>query len=250
MGRLNYRMARRLFFVDEVRGERAELEGEDARHLRRVLRAEVGQRFEISDNRELYLAEIDGFGKDLISFRVLERLDRPGFPVPITLAAALIKFDHFEWILEKAAELGVDTVVPLATVRTERGLDLAAQKRSPRWRRILLEASQQSRRARLPILGQTAHLEEILPVDAEHRLFLEENSSQAAPLVDVLSARGIPASAALLVGPEGGWVESERALATASGWTPVSLGPQVLRAETAALAALAVLTSMYLRCRM
>ncbi|HBY61666.1 MAG TPA: 16S rRNA methyltransferase [Solibacterales bacterium] len=237
-------MARRLFFVDEVRAGRAEMAGEEARHLRRVLRAEVGQRYEISDNEALYLAEIDGFGKDAISFRILERLRREEFPVAITLFAALIKFDHFEWMLEKATELGAGTIIPVETVRTERGLEVAARKRADRWRRILLESSQQSRRARRPSLGELLTLEEALRCPAAERLFLDE-SEAAAPLTSALAPGELPRDAALIAGPEGGWVDSERTRARELGWTPVSLGPCILRAETAAIAGLAVLTSAY-----
>src|SRR5690242_11149179 len=141
---------RRRFFVDQVRNGHAEIQGDDARHLTRVLRVEPGQRYEISDNRNVYLAEIETASKENVVFRTIEKLEAPELPVRITLCAALIKFDHFEWIVEKATELGVAAILPFEASRTDKGLERAAIKRLDRWRRIAFEASQQSRRARLP----------------------------------------------------------------------------------------------------
>src|SRR6202034_4904546 len=143
-------VARRRFFVPEIRRGSAELTGRDAEHLIRVLRAEPGQVYEISDNHELYLAEIKAARKSLVSFRVLERLDTPVPDVQVSLLAALIKFEHFEWLVEKRSELGVASIQPIVSARTEHGLAEAALKRLGRWERVALEASQQSRRVHLP----------------------------------------------------------------------------------------------------
>src|SRR5205085_1744948 len=113
-----------------------------------------GQRYEISDNRNVYLAEIEVAHKERVLFRTLEPIESNISSLRVTLCAALIKFDHFEWMIEKATELGVAEIVPVETVRSERGLERAAHKRVERWRRIALEASQQSRRARLPEIDE------------------------------------------------------------------------------------------------
>src|SRR5262245_1755231 len=141
---------RRRFFVDEVRNGQAHVEGDAARHLTNVLRVEVGQRYEISDNRNVYLAEVTSARKVDVVFETVEKLPPEPERARITLCAALVKFDHFEWMIEKATELGVAEIVPVIATRTERGLDRAAEKRIERWRRIGMEASQQSRRAHLP----------------------------------------------------------------------------------------------------
>src|SRR5579871_3591001 len=104
---------RRRFFVDQVRNGHAEIAGEDARHLTRVLRVEAGQRYEISDNRSVYLAEVESARKEHVIFRMLEKLPVAGPAVRLILCAALVKFDHFEWMIEKATELGVAAIVPL-----------------------------------------------------------------------------------------------------------------------------------------
>src|SRR5258708_9721838 len=141
---------RRRFFVDQVRNGQAEISGEDARHLTRVLRVEVGQRYESSDTRGVYLAEIETARKEHVTFRTLEKLPVAEPPQRMILCAAIIKFDRFEWMIEKATELGVAEIVPMITIRRENGLEKAAHKRLERWRRIGLEASQQSRRAPPP----------------------------------------------------------------------------------------------------
>ena len=235
-------MARRMFYVDEIRGNRAELHGDAAQHIRKVLRAERGFRYEISDNASLYLAEIADFGKDRVIFDVIERLEAISPPAPVRFFPALVKFDAFEWMLEKATELGVESITPVYSARSDKGLDQAALKRMDRWRRILLETGQQSRRVTRPELNAPVRLKDALQCDLPVRLFLEEQRG-AAPILRALPAE--PAPTALLVGPEGGWADAERV--SVRDWTPVSLGPQILRAETAALAALAVISAAYAR---
>jgi len=239
-------MARRRFFVDEVRDTEAALRGDDARHLRQVLRAEAGQRYELCDNRKVYLAEIGVVAKDLVSFRILEELPASEPPLRLTLLLSLIKFDRFEWALEKATELGVETVIPVDAARSEKGLRFAAEKRLERWRKIALESSQQSRRARLPNVLPAVAFEDAAGGARGHRYFLEEESG-ARPLLDaLLPERAASDEVAVLVGPEGGWTDDERALAARAGWSPVTLGPNILRAETAAVAGLAVLLNAWI----
>jgi 16S rRNA (uracil1498-N3)-methyltransferase len=129
-------LARRRFFVDRIDGGEAELTGEDARHLARVLRAEPGQRYELSDNHVAYLAEISAVDPRRITFRILEPLPAEAPAPAITLFAALIKFDRFEWLVEKATELGVTRIVPVNAGRAEKGLASAAAKRVERWKKI------------------------------------------------------------------------------------------------------------------
>lgn len=238
-------MARRRFFVPEVRRGLAELAGQDAQHLVRVLRVEPGQLYELSDNHNLYLAEIQTARKSLVSFRIREKLDLPAASVQVTLLAALIKFERFEWLIEKATELGVSAIHPIETTRSERGLAQAAQKRLARWQKIALESSQQSRRVYLPRIYPPFRLAKSLQLDASIRLLLDENLS-APPILGCLpGSRGAADHVALLVGPEGGWTDQERENTIAAGWISCSLGETILRTETAAIAALAVIRAVW-----
>jgi 16S rRNA (uracil1498-N3)-methyltransferase len=237
-------MARRRFFVDAVQSGRARITGPDAHHLTRVLRVEPGQQFEISDNHGVYLAEVESARKDLVSFVVHEPLAVTEPVVRSTLLASLVRFERFEWIVEKATELGVERIVPLETERTEKGLRKAAEKRSVRWNRIAREASEQSRRARLPDIQDAVALTDALAIEADYRYLLEE--ATARPMLSVLpAARRTGVRVALLLGPEGGWTDRERELITSAGWCPVSLGHQILRAETAAIAGLAIINAAW-----
>jgi 16S rRNA (uracil1498-N3)-methyltransferase len=238
-------VARRRFFVDSIHHGAAELRGDDARHLTRVLRVEPGQQYEISDNGSVFLAEIVEAHGDRVVFRALEPIDSTPVPVRLTLCAALVKFDRFEWIVEKATELGVEAIQPFEAARTEKGLFEASRKRSERWERIARESSQQSRRASLPRILPAVRLREALNVEAAWRYFLEEED--APPLWRLVpERRQANETAALLLGPEGGWTAGERDAAAAAGWQAVSLSPQVLRSETAATAALAILVNAWL----
>lgn len=233
---------RRRFFVDEVRNGHARIQGQEAWHLTRVLRVEPGQRYEISDNRDVYLAEIESARKQEVVFRTLEKLPPEPARAAITLLAALIKFDRFELLVEKATELGVAEIVPVIAARSERGLAGAALKRLERWRRIALEASQQSRRDRLPEVREPVPFSTAAGWAAAHRFALDERRPGVLLAQALAQTRSSRDSVAVLVGPEGGWTEAERGQFLAAGWRAVSLGPQILRAETAALAALAVIS--------
>jgi len=237
-------MARRRFFVDEIHAGRARIAGLDANHLTRVLRVERGQKFEISDNRNVYLAEVETARKDFVDFAVLERLELPGPVVRITLLASLVRFERFELLVEKATELGVESIVPVQAERSEKGLERAAAKRVARWNRIAREASEQSRRVLLPGIGLPAPLSQAVSRECDFRYLLDETAP--LPILKALPAiRSAADTVGILVGPEGGWTDRERKLITEAQWQPVSLGPSILKTETAALAALAVLMAAW-----
>jgi 16S rRNA (uracil1498-N3)-methyltransferase len=236
-------MSRRRFFVDEVRRGEAELAGEEAEHLTRVLRAEIGQRVEICDGARLYLSEIVEARKRSVRFRILEELPAAEPVVRISLMMSLIKFERFEWVIEKATELGVHSILPVQAERSDKGLELAARKRIERWRKIARSAGQQSHRVHLPEILPAVEVAQALACEGR-RLYLEE--TPGCPLLLTAVSNPKPGeSVAILVGPEGGWTDRERAQLVAANWTPVSLGPQILRAETAAIAAVAVLSHLW-----
>ncbi len=238
-------MARRRFFVPEVRRGTAELTGPDAEHLVRVLRAEVGHLYELSDNCDLYLARIEVARKSVVSFRILEKLDPPPATVHLSLIAALIKFDRFEWLVEKATELGVSVIQPFESIRTDAGLFQASQKRRARWQKIALEASQQSRRVHLPDIEPVVRFPEALRIDSRLKLLLDENPDAPPILERIPNERTLADHVSVLLGPEGGWTDKERRDGASAGFLPCSLGSTTLRAETAGIAALAVIQAAW-----
>src|ERR1700757_97032 len=233
---------RRRFFVDRFEGESATLRDEPAEHLGRVLRAEPGQLYELSDGERVWLARVERIaiskrGPSRIDFALVEPIEAAEPSLRIELLISIVKFDRFEWCLEKATELGVDEIVPLAAARTDKALIAAAVKRHDRWNRILIESAQQSRRLRPPVLRAA------LPPDkafaqsfASLKVFLSERR-EAKSLRKLLDQDSLQVAQALLlaqrdegperlssqaeakaqatptvslaVGPEGGWTDDE-----------------------------------------
>ena len=216
------------------------MEGEAAHHLVRVLRAHPGQLYELSDGHRVCLARIETVKRNRVEFSLTEELPAHESTIRITLLLSIVKFDAFEWALEKATELGVDTIVPLAAARSEKALLVAAPKRAQRWNKILLEASQQSRRLGLPVLMPLAKVEEAFSSHKNGLRVLLSERPEAPPLRAVLEGQAA-ATVALAIGPEGGWTDPETQTAQRSGFQEASLGGLILRTETAVIAALASL---------
>ena len=231
---------RRRFFVDQFENQRAVMQGDAAHHLGRVLRAQPGQLYELSDGASAWPARIEEVSRDRVEFALVEQLPSSALQIDTTLLLSVVKFDAFEWALEKATELGVRRIVPLAAARSEKSLLAASTRRAERWRKILLESSQQCRRLKLPILEQVARPEAAF--SAQHsgvRILLSE-SPEARPLKGILD--GVDTTqAALAIGPEGGWTDAEFAAARVAGFAEASLGKLILRTETAVTASLAVI---------
>jgi 16S rRNA (uracil1498-N3)-methyltransferase len=242
---------RRRFFVEKFDSNSAVLRGDTAEHLGRVLRAEPGQLYELSDGQDVWLARIERVtlskrGGNRIEFALMDPIAARESAFRVNLLLSIVKFDRFEWCLEKATELGVTEITPLAAARTDKPLLAAAGKRRSRWEKILLESAQQSRRLRPPLLRfADAGGRSVRPVDAfaqssaACKIMLSERRD-AKPMRNALSLYA-ESSAALAIGPEGGWTDDEFAAARAAGFTEVSLGENILRTETATVAALSIL---------
>src|SRR5579864_536368 len=229
-------MTRRRWIADEVSGNHAALIGEHARHLSQVLRAQVGQEFDISTGSEVRRGRISVMQPDRVEFDLGDLIPH-SVASPITVALSIFKFDRMEWAVEKCTELGVARIIPVIAARTESHLAAAAAKRVERWRRIAKQASEQARRISPPEISSPIKFKDLPAMNADVRIVLSETEQ------NVLLKETIPGDAnsiLLAFGPEGGWKQEEITAFREAGWTSASLGNTILRAETAAIAAVAV----------
>ncbi len=215
-------------------GQTASLEGDEARHLARVRRVAVGAEVELFDGRGLAAtAEVAQVGRDRVELRVGGAVAGPPLaPLRLTLASAIPKGDRFDWLVEKATELGVDRIVPLITERSS--VDPRSAKLD-RLRRAIIETSKQCRRNVLMTLEEPRHWEEwasSLDPSTRHCWIAHPGGSSA--WTDTALKRDD--QVAVAIGPEGGFSERELAMSLGFGWEPIDLTPTLLRVETAALA--------------
>jgi len=231
-------MTRRRWIADEIVGDRAALTGAHAAHLVRVLRVQTGQEFDIACGDVVRHGTVIAAGDERVEFALGESVVAD-VSTPISLLLAVFKFDRMEWAIEKCTELNVSAIIPVIARRTEKRLAQAAEQRVERWRRIAREAAQQSRRAAVPEIGHPVKLGNVLSVSAGSRIVLAE-SEQAVQLRDVVRNHPSAGTLTLAIGPEGGWADDELEAFALAGWISVSLGTTILRAETAAIAALAI----------
>jgi 16S rRNA (uracil1498-N3)-methyltransferase len=235
-------MTRRRWIADQVSGNRAALTGAHADHLLRVLRARVGQEFDIVANGVVRRGVVVALADSLVDFELGEEIPAQPTAIQLALLLAIFKFDRMEWAIEKCTELGVARIVPVIARRTDSHLAFASAKRAERWRRLAVQAAEQSRRASPPEIADPVKLREASTLPAELKIVLSEVEEQSQlrdihPTGEVL----------LAIGPEGGWTEAELELLQKNGWLSASLGPTILRAETAAIAATAITMSALTR---
>jgi 16S rRNA (uracil1498-N3)-methyltransferase len=234
-------LTRRRFIADEVSGDHAALIGEHANHLLRVLRARVGQDFDIATGEAVRRGRITLLKDNRVEFELGEEVSS-ALSAQITLLLAVFKFDRMEWAIEKCTELGVSRIVPVIARRTDSHLAAASTKRTERWQRIARQASEQSRRAAPPEITTPIKVAEAFNFPGPLRILLAE-SEERTLVRDVVQSRSTNGGIVLAVGPEGGWTEDELRSFCQTGWISTSLGNTILRAETAAIAATAVAAS-------
>lgn len=232
-------MTRRRWIADEISGDRAIISGEHARHLTQVLRAKIGQDFDISTGGEVRRGRISQIAPDRVEFDLGECIASLAISA-ITVAASIFKFDRMEWAIEKCTELGVAKLIPIIAGRTEPHLAAAAPNRVERWQRVAHAAAEQSRRISPPEISAPVKLKELIASASGTRIVLSEVES------DITLRAAVPETASLTLafGPEGGWKDDELASFASAGWTSASLGATILRAETAIIAAVAVAASI------
>ena len=222
-------MSDRFFIESPIVGETALVTGNEAQHLAKVMRAQVGDSLTLFDGSGAeFLARVEKLGRHEVQVAILERhaIDRE-LPRDVTLAVALPKGERQQWLVEKLTELGVTRVVPIVT---KRGVAQPVDNALSRLRRTVIEASKQCGRNRLL---------EIAPPQTWTALATQCDAARylAHPAIAVTVAKPADQQAVVLaVGPEGGWTDEEVALAIAHHWQGIDLGPRILRVETAAIA--------------
>jgi 16S rRNA (uracil1498-N3)-methyltransferase len=241
-------MTRRRWIADTWDEATASLVGNQAGHLIRVLRAQPGMEFDLVAGGRVFHSVIAGISGDEVRFNLIAEVEADP-ALPVTLLISVFKFDRMEWAIEKAAELGADGIVPVIARRSEKHLAQAAASRVERWRRIAREASQQSRRSDVLRIADPLPLKSAIRQEEQaRRLVLAEQERSTTlhhALSETLAAAGDELPAIRIAsGPEGGWTAEEEAMLDAERWQAVSLGPRILRAETAAIAAMAVTAAL------
>jgi 16S rRNA (uracil1498-N3)-methyltransferase len=240
-------MTRRRWIADQISGDTAALVGEHAAHLSRVLRAQVGQEFDIAAGDSVRVGKIVSISEDRVEFALGAALGVRA-AARVTLVLAIFKFDRMEWAIEKCTEIGVARIIPVVAQRTDAHLAAAALKRQERWQRLALQAAEQSRRVGVPEIASPIKLKDLgsagvspaAPTDeviSSAWIVLAETES-GARLSDLLFPHWKDVS--LAIGPEGGWTEDELEWFRQTGWATASLGDTILRAETAAIVAAAL----------
>jgi 16S rRNA (uracil1498-N3)-methyltransferase len=243
-------MTRRRWIADNWDDRTASLKGEQAAHLIRVLRAQAGMECDMVAGDRVWRAVISGLSGDAVQFTLLSEVDADP-ALPVTLLLSIFKFDRMEWVIEKATELGAERIIPMNARRSEKHLAQAAPARVERWRRVAREAAKQSRRSDVPVIEDVISLKSAVDIRAAHpglNLLLAEQERSTTLYAAVQAALQQPSmerpAVNFAVGPEGGWTAEEEALFASQGWQPVSLGPRILRAETAGITAMAVIAAM------
>jgi 16S rRNA (uracil1498-N3)-methyltransferase len=237
-------MTRRRWIADSWDEATASIAGNQAEHLIRVLRAQAGMEFDLVAGGHVWHAVIAGIADGTVRFNLIAEVEADP-ALPVTLLLSIYKFDRMEWAIEKATELGAECIQPVIARRSEKHLAQAAAGRVERWRRVAFEASKQARRSDVLRIEDPLPLKAALQADVNAvRLVLAEQERSTTlhhALREALNAAGddVPAIR-MAVGPEGGWTAEEEAMFDAENWKPVSLGPRILRAETAAITAMAV----------
>jgi 16S rRNA (uracil1498-N3)-methyltransferase len=234
-------MTRRRWIADQVTGNRAILTGEHADHLVRVLRARLGQEFDVAAGGVVRRGRVVSVDAARVEFELGDEVPLTTAP-NLTLLLSVFKFDRMEWAIEKCTELGVARIIPVIARRTDAHLASASAKRTERWRRIALQAAEQSRRITPPEIADPMKLSDAARLTGGLRIVLSE-SEQKTQLRDAVESESADEKIILAVGPEGGWTAEELQQFQQAGWISASLGATILRAETAAIAAAAIMIS-------
>ncbi len=240
------------FFItpEQIQTEIIILSGDQAHQITNVLRLREGDHIQILDNNgwQYHLKLISAESTRVVG-SIVSKIRESGEPkIKLTLYQSLLKRDNFEWVLQKGTELGITTFVPIVTQRTIARQTSLKENKLARWRRIVIEAAEQSGRGKVPVISQPVPFKAALYAAGVNNLSLiswenekEKNLTTALAGLTAESVEPSRSGIAIFIGPEGGFTEGEIIDAVSAGIIPVTLGPRVLRAETAAIVATAII---------
>lgn len=241
-------MTRRRWIADRSTANFATLLDAQAAHLTRVLRAQIGQEFDIVAGNAVRRGVIEQISADAVEFSLHEEVAATE-SLPLTVALSIVRFERMEWAIEKLTELGAARIVPLIAQRSEKHLVQAAAKRCERWRKISRESAQQSRRSDVPEISQPMSVTDCIRENKNAlRLLLSEQECSRSLWESLMTTeRGatMPTGIYAAIGPEGGWTSAELSSFAENGWQSVSLGKNILRTETAAIASASLLRAWW-----
>jgi len=241
-------MTRRRWIADRWTENSATLLEEQAAHLARVLRAQVGQEFDIVAGHAVRRGIVEKVSAESVELSLHEEMETAK-SLPLIVGLSIVRFERMEWAIEKLTELGVARIIPLRAQRSEKHLVQAATKRCERWRKISRESAQQSRRSQVPEISEPMSVTECIAEsnNSLRYLFSEEERSRSLWESLMTTDRNVTPSAKIYaaIGPEGGWTLSELSSFAECGWQSVSLGKNILRTETAAIAVASLISAWW-----
>lgn len=217
-----------------------ELSSEDSYHIIKVMRNKIGDNLEVVINKKVYICEIIKM-QDLVTVKKIEEVECDSeLSCYVTIAQSLVKEQKMDLILQKSCELGVSEIIPINTVRSIVKLDKRENKKLERWNKILKEASEQSKRVVIPKLNEIMDIKDLTKLDYDLKILCTVNE------LSMSLKKTIPSSLnnlkiLFVIGPEGGFTDSEEKMLIDNGFISTSFGSRVLRTETASLYALSVI---------
>ncbi len=237
------------FFIspDQVNGRSVTLTGDDVRHIATVLRMKPGEELVLCDGAGTdYRIRIASIDRTSVTAEITDRIPRQILKPRVTLGQGIPKADKMDWIMQKATELGVASIIPLMTERTVVKVR-DEQKRAARWQRICREAAMQSDRPDIPLVGPIRQFEAYVRSLSrkEETLLLLPWEEAGLPVKNVLRSDAVPEEIVVLIGPEGGFSRVEAESARDRGFHAVRIGPNIMRTETAAIAVLSMIGYEY-----
>lgn len=232
------------YFAKNIIKDTIILDSKDLHHIKNVMRMQKEDKVEVVKNNEVYLCEI----LENYEIKIVNKIPNIKKETPqIILAVALIKEQKQDLVLQKATELGVDIIIPLSLSRCVVKLDKEKfSKKKPRWETICKEASEQSKRNNIPIITPIHTIQELSQIDATLKIVLDTKEFYQS-IKNVLHNHPNCAKIIIVIGPEGGITKEEISFLKNNGYQSVSLGPNILRAETAAIAVLSMINYQYMR---